>query len=86
MPLLDGALLAETDAAVEPRPAAWRPLLALCGGVAFLGVAIEAIGLVPAAAGAVLIAGFAEPRAPHPLRGALLVGATAALGWLVFGP
>ncbi len=85
VPLLDGALLAETDAEGKPHPAAWRALLALFGGVAFLGVAIEPIGLVPAVAGAVLIAGFAEPRPPRPLPGALLVAATAALGWLVFG-
>jgi hypothetical protein len=83
-PLLDGARPeAAGDHGRHPPSIALRPLLATCGAIAFLGPAIERLGLVLATAGALLLAGLAGPP-PRPLTGALQVGALAALGWLVF--
>jgi hypothetical protein len=84
LPLLDGARRPrDTGDGCHPQRIALRPLLATCGAIAFLGPAIEPLGLVLATAGALLLAGFAGPP-PRPLSGALQVGALAALGWLVF--
>jgi hypothetical protein len=84
-PLLDGARHLEDagDGGCHPQRIALRPLLATCGAIAFLGPAIERLGLVLATAGALLLVGLAGPP-PRPLSGALQVGALAALGWLVF--
>ncbi len=62
---------------------AWRPVLAVAGGVVAFGLGFWKLGLIPAICASVLVAALGDPRSR--LFSAILVAAFLAISsWLIF--
>lgn len=72
---------------VAPK-APWRPILAICAGLAAFGLLVEEMGAVAAIVGLVVLVGFAEPKyRPKTLAGIALAAIIfmAILAWAFYG-
>jgi hypothetical protein len=91
-PLLVGAITAAVGvllvlAALRrpgARPAiAWRPLLAVLGGIAAFGTGLRFFGLIPAVLATIFCCSLGD-RSSRPLATAVLAAFVAAGAWLLF--
>ena len=72
---------------VAPR-APWRPILAICAGLAAFGLLVERMGAIAAIVGLVVLVGFAEPKSrPKTLAGIALaaIAFMSVLAWAFYG-
>jgi len=78
-----GIALAGLRRHVDAEAPALRPTLLILAAVACFAILVPRLGLMPAVAGSVIVAAFADPR--HTLLTAVLLGAGAAVAsWAVF--